>query len=153
MDVETAQGGCQVCLTDDRPDELLLCDSCTHSFHLGCLNPALEAVPEGEWYCALCERLGVRARAAEEPGKEDVARGVRRWYDTESGFNMQGQNLAMKVIGEPVKVIGEPKVWRITYGTEPATATEPYHRFHDRAPPKPPFSRITHALVQSTCKT
>ena len=34
---------------------LILCDGCDAPYHLVCLKPALSEVPEGDWYCALCE--------------------------------------------------------------------------------------------------
>ena len=34
---------------------LLLCDECPKAFHTQCLQPALLAVPEGEWLCPTCD--------------------------------------------------------------------------------------------------
>nr|XP_018668322.1 chromodomain-helicase-DNA-binding protein 4 isoform X1 [Ciona intestinalis] len=34
--------------------DLLICDTCPHSYHLNCLNPPVEKVPEGEWSCPRC---------------------------------------------------------------------------------------------------
>lgn len=33
---------------------MLLCDGCDKGFHQGCLQPRLECVPEGDWFCAAC---------------------------------------------------------------------------------------------------
>ncbi|RDB27916.1 Protein RCC2 [Hypsizygus marmoreus] len=38
---------------DDSP---LACDKCDSPYHLGCLNPPLTAVPDGEWFCVPCRR-------------------------------------------------------------------------------------------------
>lgn len=27
---------------------------CDHPYHLGCLNPPLQTIPEGEWFCPKC---------------------------------------------------------------------------------------------------
>lgn len=35
------------------------CDECLGGYHLSCLNPPLEEVPEGYWKCANCEALAV----------------------------------------------------------------------------------------------
>ncbi|KAH9479125.1 Protein RCC2-like protein [Psilocybe cubensis] len=37
---------------DDNPLE---CDKCDAPWHLKCLNPPLDAVPDGEWFCPDCE--------------------------------------------------------------------------------------------------
>ncbi len=34
---------------------MILCDGCDDAYHLMCLNPPLNEIPEGDWYCAICE--------------------------------------------------------------------------------------------------
>lgn len=43
---------CQVC---HEPGTLLLCDRCDTGWHLQCLNPPLNNVPKGEWFCPRCK--------------------------------------------------------------------------------------------------
>lgn len=43
--------GCRVCRIDNDHANLLLCESCNEEYHLYCLNPPLQSVPIGEWYC------------------------------------------------------------------------------------------------------
>ena len=45
---------CEVCARSDREDELLLCDGCDKGYHMACLNPPLEEIPYGSWYCDNC---------------------------------------------------------------------------------------------------
>lgn len=42
---------CRVC---HRLGEMLVCDTCSGVYHLGCLDPPLEEVPEEEWRCYVC---------------------------------------------------------------------------------------------------
>ena len=42
---------CRVC---HRLGEMLVCDTCTGVYHLGCLDPPLHDVPEEEWRCYVC---------------------------------------------------------------------------------------------------
>ena len=42
---------CCVCNTDG---ELLCCDTCSLVFHLCCLRPTLNAIPDGKWSCPYC---------------------------------------------------------------------------------------------------
>ena len=46
------QAYCEAC---DDGGELLLCDTCTLSYHLTCLDPPLDEPPEGDWSCPKCE--------------------------------------------------------------------------------------------------
>ncbi|PAA54294.1 hypothetical protein BOX15_Mlig006972g1 [Macrostomum lignano] len=48
--------GCSVCAGKADQDRLLLCDECDKAFHTFCLTPALEAVPDDDWYCSDCKR-------------------------------------------------------------------------------------------------
>eukprot|EP00053_Salpingoeca_punica_P018232 m.178064 g.178064 ORF g.178064 m.178064 type:complete len:233 (-) comp17389_c1_seq1:1446-2144(-) len=48
---------CAVCTRQDRDDVMLLCDRCNRGFHMDCLQPPLEEMPEGDWFCPSCEPL------------------------------------------------------------------------------------------------
>lgn len=52
---ENADVVCAKCAKGDHPERLLLCDSCPRGFHLDCLEPALDAVPDGDWFCPVCQ--------------------------------------------------------------------------------------------------
>ena len=43
--------GCRVCHRDDNHAYLLLCEACNDEYHTYCLNPPLESVPEGDFFC------------------------------------------------------------------------------------------------------
>ncbi|THH16847.1 hypothetical protein EW146_g3855 [Bondarzewia mesenterica] len=45
---------CVECKKDDG--DPLACDKCDAPYHLGCLDPPLDAIPDGEWFCPDCER-------------------------------------------------------------------------------------------------
>ncbi|PWN48238.1 RCC1/BLIP-II [Violaceomyces palustris] len=53
---------CVVCQAETKPsranpgeeDALLECEKCENPYHLSCLTPPLEAVPDGEWHCPQC---------------------------------------------------------------------------------------------------
>lgn len=56
---------CQVCHKNDdaaaeQHGDLLECEKCNLAYHLACLAPPLDAVPEGEWHCPVCTDRGVR---------------------------------------------------------------------------------------------
>ena len=43
---------CEVC---QQGGEIILCDTCPRAYHLVCLDPALEDIPEEDWSCPQCE--------------------------------------------------------------------------------------------------
>ncbi|KRW98990.1 Zinc finger, FYVE/PHD-type [Pseudocohnilembus persalinus] len=49
---------CEICNSlNDTPEQeaqLILCDICDKGYHIFCLNPPLQKVPEGDWYCPEC---------------------------------------------------------------------------------------------------
>ena len=42
------------CVVCGGAGELLLCDQCPRAWHTHCSQPPLDAVPEGDWTCAVC---------------------------------------------------------------------------------------------------
>ena len=48
---------CKRCMTCDQgaaTDDLLICDACDKGFHMECLDPPLENLPDGRWICPVC---------------------------------------------------------------------------------------------------
>ncbi|CCH63031.1 hypothetical protein TBLA_0J00310 [Henningerozyma blattae CBS 6284] len=45
---------CLVCLKNNKPSRLLLCDFCNKPYHTFCLSPPIEIIPKGEWFCNNC---------------------------------------------------------------------------------------------------
>ncbi len=46
---------CSVCERPDDEENMLVCD-CKKGFHIYCLNPPLEKVPDGDWLCPKCAK-------------------------------------------------------------------------------------------------
>ncbi|KAJ1376717.1 Zinc finger, PHD-type [Sesbania bispinosa] len=42
---------CDQCRSDERAEELLLCDKCDKGFHMKCVRPIVVRVPNGSWLC------------------------------------------------------------------------------------------------------
>ena len=42
-----------MCRDCGRPGEVLLCEGCDACYHIECVN--LPTIPEGRWFCSVCE--------------------------------------------------------------------------------------------------
>ena len=47
--------GCQICQGKYEPEKQLICESCECYFHIYCLDPPLNSIPDNDWYCSNCE--------------------------------------------------------------------------------------------------
>lgn len=48
--------GCSVCSKKDNADNIILCDECDKGYHIQCLTPPLDKLPEEDnWYCPECK--------------------------------------------------------------------------------------------------
>ena len=67
---------CQVCGSASMADPMLLCDGCDNGYHLQCLQPPLERIPVGDWFCPTCvERQAHMAPPVMEISPATAARG------------------------------------------------------------------------------
>ncbi|XP_022659521.1 bromodomain adjacent to zinc finger domain protein 1A-like isoform X1 [Varroa destructor] len=57
-----ANAACLVCRKKSNPDQMLLCDGCDRGYHLYCLKPPLDAVPQGDWFCSQCAPIPLSPR-------------------------------------------------------------------------------------------
>ena len=76
--LEDPDAPCEVCgSTECEIMPMLLCDVCDAGWHLQCLQPPLDAVPDGNWLCPRCVAEGVtqeqlRARVAERQAQQEA---------------------------------------------------------------------------------
>lgn len=60
---------CAVC---QDGGELLCCDSCDKSFHLWCLSPPLDTVPDGRWECPACASRASNAMCTSSESEMEI---------------------------------------------------------------------------------
>jgi hypothetical protein len=53
-DKSAEKAKCRKCRKKGDDSLMLLCDGCDTGYHTYCLEPPLDAIPEGEWYCTDC---------------------------------------------------------------------------------------------------
>ncbi|KAL7545386.1 hypothetical protein ACHAWF_008748 [Thalassiosira exigua] len=46
---------CRICRSGIDDQEMLVCDGCDDLFHCKCLDPPLDCIPEGDWFCSNCK--------------------------------------------------------------------------------------------------
>ena len=57
---------------------MLLCDGCDKGFHTYCPVPAIEEIPEGDWFCSKCENGEGGTPGSEESKRLGSGRSTRR---------------------------------------------------------------------------
>ena len=51
-----ADTACAACGGTGDHEKIILCDACDDEYHIYCLQPPLESIPPGEWYCPACTK-------------------------------------------------------------------------------------------------
>nr|CAG8551628.1 4503_t:CDS:2 [Entrophospora candida] len=46
--------GCNLCGGKDDEENTIVCDECQYYYHFNCLNPPLQSLPGGDWFCDSC---------------------------------------------------------------------------------------------------
>lgn len=87
-DSEDDYDNCLLCGKHDNPSQTLLCDNCDNPFHLTCLEPPLEAVPTGSWYCDKC-LIGTGEYGFEE--QVDLKYSIPEFYKLSNEFEKKFQ--------------------------------------------------------------
>ena len=60
--------GCNICGGKDEPERQLFCEQCQYVTHMKCLDPPLEQIPDGDWYCPDCFNKDDIIKAGEKVG-------------------------------------------------------------------------------------
>lgn len=106
-DSEDDYDNCLICGEHNNPSQTLLCDNCDNPFHLTCLEPPLDTVPTGSWYCDKC-LIGTGEYGFEE--QVDLKYSIPEFYrlcsEFETEFKQEYNN------GQPLSVDTiEKKFW------------------------------------------
>jgi len=65
---------CEICGSKSDEDSMLLCDGCDKGYHTYCIEPPIEEVPEGDWFCPKCQEK----KEGGTPGSAETKRGSGR---------------------------------------------------------------------------
>lgn len=50
---------CKICGEIEDVKNCLVCDSCEEMYHVACIEPAIEEIPQRSWYCVSCTANGI----------------------------------------------------------------------------------------------
>lgn len=101
---ELDETACQECGRTDRGDEMLLCDGCDHGYHMDCLDPPVQDVPKGDWFCPACIGAKKPAAAAAKAGPSSQLRRPA------SGAQQEEKSVSDSDIVQPVRKRGRRSV-------------------------------------------
>ncbi|KAL2677248.1 hypothetical protein Neosp_011016 [[Neocosmospora] mangrovei] len=84
---EATPGGekCETCARGEDAGSLLVCESCDHSYHPGCLDPPLKRKPDAEWNCPRC-LVGDGQFGFEEGGLYSLKQFQQKANDFKQGY-------------------------------------------------------------------
>ncbi|XP_076055411.1 E3 ubiquitin-protein ligase UHRF1-like [Oratosquilla oratoria] len=96
--------GCYECGKKDSPDKQIMCDECDMAFHIYCLSPPLESIPDvEEWYCPHCKnddseivKAGEKLKTSKKKAKMPSAKGTSR--DWGKGFACAGRQKVCTIV-------------------------------------------------------
>ena len=57
---------CRNCQSQESPETMLICDRCQEGYHIDCLDPPLESIPDDKWFCLACDALGMENNLPKE---------------------------------------------------------------------------------------
>jgi len=69
---------CCICGSPENPDKQILCDECDKVYHMDCLKPKMETLPENDWYCNDC-RNDEDNKIVKKVQRKSVGADVRDW--------------------------------------------------------------------------
>ncbi|XP_044755142.1 E3 ubiquitin-protein ligase UHRF1-like isoform X2 [Coccinella septempunctata] len=114
--------GCHTCGKKDRPEELLLCDECNMGFHISCLDPPLEKIPEeDEWFCPECKndenaivRAGESLKGSKKRDKMPATKQSGREWD--NGMACAGRTKECTIVPKnhfgPIPGVDVGTIWK-----------------------------------------
>ena len=79
---------CDVC---NEGGELLCCSTCNLVFHLECVRPTLEQVPDGEWSCPHCFITGAAVVVQGKEERQVLKKNSKAWKAAAAGVRQMGR--------------------------------------------------------------
>jgi hypothetical protein len=129
---------CRKCQSTENEDKILLCDHCDAPYHIFCLDPPLDDIPEGSWMCDRCinyfDRSGAKILTATA---EDEARHIAE----NAGVRRLVQRKKKKYLVKWRGLSYRECTWETAADVGDDTVIQEYHALNDAPPDEPPLTR------------
>lgn len=109
---------CRVCGVDEDYESIMLCDKCDAEYHTYCLNPPLEKVPEGTWFCPECVALekGFPGRPSAKDGEvvePESLEGEEGRFSADRNTEVAAQTKGESVAESLLKQVDLKEYWQL----------------------------------------
>lgn len=129
---------CRVCSEEGNDEMMILCDHCDAPFHIFCLEPKLDAVPEDSWICPRCiqwlKRTGSKVLTAT---MEDEARKLVDGAKTQKVVKVKQKKYLVKWRGLSFSEC----TWETAEDINDDQVIADYHKLNDAPPDEPPLTQ------------
>ena len=133
------EGTCRRCCKDDNEDQLVLCDHCDAPWHIYCVKPALETIPEGIWLCKRCNDWMDKTSSAKSltATVEDEARKLADNTKTTTLQKVRKKKYLVKWRGLSYRDC----TWELPEDLDNDEAIKTFHMLNDMPPDDPPLTQ------------
>lgn len=129
--------GCHKCGGKEDPEKQIMCDECDMAYHIYCLSPPLEAIPDmDEWFCPLCKnddseivKAGEKLKDSKKKAKMASAKGntSRDWG---KGFACAGRQKVCTIVPQnhfgPIPGVEVGTLWKFRLQASEAGVHRPH---------------------------
>lgn len=130
---------CPICLKDDNEEKTMLCDHCDAPFHIYCLTPKLQSIPEDAWTCRHCadwiSRTGAKQLSA---GSEEEA---RKATEQTSAIQKVVRVRKKKYLVKWRGLSYQDCTWETVKDVDDDEKIAEFHRMNDAPPDEPPLTQ------------
>ncbi|XP_026840175.1 PHD and RING finger domain-containing protein 1 isoform X1 [Drosophila persimilis] len=92
---------CEICRSPEREDVMLLCDSCNQGYHMDCLDPPLDEIPAGSWYCDEC----IDSNDENSDDNLDLAEDLNMLYEDIRGMGLPETRLRVREVQQQPRIV------------------------------------------------
>jgi hypothetical protein len=133
------EAACAVCMQEDNEEQTMLCDHCDASYHIYCLKPRLQSVPEDAWTCPHCtswiSRTGAKPLSA--ASEEEARKATEQTSAVQKVVRIRKKKYLVKWRG----LSYNDCTWETVKDVDDDQKIAEYHALNDTPPDEPPLTQ------------